>query len=269
MKINEDETEGCKRIRGMSLLLQGDCNEVLVENLGNCPSLASLVNWFSNGFGIPDIIRCIQYLNTFWNLEWLITNMSQETLIGYGFEGRFLNPSKKFFGKLVKSSSGRTLYLHHLQRRSEFDGGKDICSKAEAIVVGAFRTNQPVAFARLQSNKYAENQKTSQSTRGARQSRVYKAKNSECPKFKMRRFKTYVDRRRISRLYEKRLTAFKLKYENTPGPERREIQKLECELKSSQEDSEERVNCEKPKQKSHSSAWGKCLTWLFGTDSLW
>jgi len=137
MKINEDETEGCKRIRGMSLLLQGDCNEVLVENLGNCPSLASLVNWFSNGFGIPDIIRCIQYLNTFWNLEWLITNMSQETLIGYGFEGRFLNPSKKFFGKLVKSSSGRTLYLHHLQRRSEFDGGKDICSKAEAIVVGA------------------------------------------------------------------------------------------------------------------------------------
>ena len=243
-----DVFKECNRISKMTLLFQGDANKVLRDNLGENPALAFLVYWFSNGWSEEDIKLQIEYLNSFLNLEWLITNMSEETLKQLGFQGFFLLPSRFVRGKLVKSTSHRTLFIHHLERRSGLQPHKVICSKRESLIVGSFRSSaRPVQFSNLQTLQMEKAQSTSLRTRHLRHGNVAKGSKSCCPKFEMKSLRRYLSTTQMQRMYRRRFT-----FRHAETKQQLLKQKTSLDEKSS--------------SKPQISIWGKCLNWLFGSN---
>ena len=270
--------EDVKRVSNMTLLLFGDASEVLEENLGPSPVFASLINWFSNGWRPDDIRKVVMYLITFRNLEWIITNLSQEELIQYGFaRDSFMGLSAQHSGKLVNSSSTRTLFVHHLRLRYSMTG--IVCSEMESLIVGSFKSKDVVVeFSKQNSLEMAEVSEKAKKVRGkVKHRKVVKANNSFYPIYKMRPFKTFLSDAQIRRFQRMRFSI----EQQTPTVERvqpayRETKtrriiskrpqniKLQHELDPASSDSSSKLSSSSSSVSS-SSLFGKCFGWLFGT----
>ena len=186
--------EDCKRIASMTLLLFGDASEVLQENLGPSPVFASLINWFSNGWREEDIRKVVSYLITFRYLEWIITNLSQKDLIGFGFQSDsfMATESPSFHGSLVNSTSSRTLYVHHLRLRFPLTGV--VCSNKESLIVGALKCKDAAVVVGFSSKKSEEMGEVAEEAKRMRKEiskrmKVAKAHKPSYPVYKMPRFR--------------------------------------------------------------------------------
>ena len=264
--------EDCKRIASMTLLLFGDASEVLQENLGPSPVFASLINWFSNGWREEDIRKVVSYLITFRYLEWIITNLSQKDLIGFGFpsDSFMEKESPSFHGSLVNSASSRTLYVHHLRLRFPLTGV--VCSNKESLIVGALKCEDAAVVVGFSAMKSEEMEAISEEAKRMRKeiskrAKVVKAHKPSYPIYKMPRFKNSLSIEQIYRFQQLRFPPQQEEQE----PPLQEVQR------NHRESSIRRVVCQRPKKiktipgleqaspsNPTSSFLTKCFSWLFG-----
>ena len=268
--------EDCKRIASMTLLLFGDASEVLQENLGPSPVFASLINWFSNGWREEDIRKVVSYLISFRYLEWIITNLSQKDLIGFGFQSDsfMAKESPSFHGSLVNSASSRTLYVHHLRLRFPLTGV--VCSNKESLIVGALKCEDPAVVVGFSSKKSEEMGEVAEQSKRMRKEiskrmKVAKAHKPSYPVYKMPRFR---DSLSIDQIYRFQQMRFPKKEQQNP------LQEVQ---RSHRETPIRRIVCNRPKTfkaipglepASHASSSDptssylrKCFSWLFGYKS--
>jgi hypothetical protein len=261
--------EDCKRIANMTLLLFGDASEVLQENLGPSPVFASLINWFSNGWREEDILKVVSYLITFRYLEWIITNLSQKDLIGFGFpaDSFMAKESPSFHGSLVNSASSRTLYVHHLRLRFPLTGV--VCSNKESLIVGALKCEDAAVIVGFSAMKSEEMEAVSEEAKRMRKeiskrTKVVKAHKPSYPIYKMSRFKNSLSIEQIHRFQQLRFPPQQEEQE----PPLQEVRRFHRESPI------RRVVCQRSKkmktisgleQASRASTFlSKCFSWLFG-----
>jgi len=252
-----------RRICQMSILFQGNATDILPRELGEKPLLAFLVYWFRQGWSEEDICNMISFLNTFFNLEWLITDMSAKTLLKYGFSGTFLGCSRQFSGGMVQSTCSRTLFVHHLQPRMASLPDKEfVCSIEESSIVGTFQTTGPVKFSERQSKAMQKLREETKKTRKFRKN-IAKAHSSVCAKFEMRPLRKFLTAARISYLRRNPFVLNRshttLVEQNTQGSMRPMGAKHhQAFLKDDRRQAES----------SHKTLWGKCMSFLFSKLSV-
>ena len=268
--LSRHNDEQMQRISKMSIFFQGDATEVLPRELGVNPLFAFLVYWFRHGWNDEDTDKMVGFLNSFLNLEWLVTDMTRKMLLCHGFNGIFVGQSRKFSGALVQSSSKRTLHVHHLERKSVLTPGKNlICSATEALIVGSFQSTTTLRFAQSQMEKLDQTRLEAKRDRKLRK----KIAQREAPAsaiFRMASLKSFISKSRRMHLhrqvysFRERQSVKKCLQPKKKHEDKRQksilVQKPSM-VKSSQ--SEYRP-VSKPASASIVSTWGACLSLLFG-----
>jgi len=199
--LSRHEDKQMQRISKMSIFFQGDATEVLPRELGVNPLFAFLVYWFRHGWNDKDTDKMVGFLNSFLNLEWLITDLTRKMLLRHGFKGTFVGESRKFSGSLVQSSCSRTLHVHHLQRKSVLTPGeKFVCSAPEGLIIGNFESTTPLRFAESQMKQLEQSRLEAKKNRKIRQ-KIVKTETPLNSVFRMASFKSFLSKSRRLHLH--------------------------------------------------------------------
>jgi len=137
------------QLASMSILFHGSAASVLKERLSFRPQHLWLIYWFSQGWGSKDIIEVIKYLNHVPNIEWIITDLSFDKLVEFGFTRKIRSRSNRYGGRMYRSSNSRSIFVHHLIQVLVYDGTTDLGhdKTKEFEILRSFYTQIPIEFA--------------------------------------------------------------------------------------------------------------------------